>query len=130
MRTIIRNWGFSCFVCPRCSGSSVGLGAAFGLTFFVCLTLYFWLEAIETGPGVLRASETARRHLTFLGALLVAWKGADCALGALAAPVVYGESVNGILGAPEQLVGLPALQFFAWSALPVAITVFLVGHAR
>ncbi len=103
------------------------IGAAFGLTLVACLALYFWLEAIETGPGVLRASETARRHLTFLGALLVAWKGADCALNAVAAPVVYGESVNGILGVPEQLAGLPTLQLFAWSALPVAILVFWLG---
>ncbi len=103
------------------------LGAAFGLTFAGCLTLYFWLEAIETGPGVLRASESARRHLALLGALLVAWKGADCALGAIASPIVYGESVNGILGVPEQWAGLPTLQLFAWSALPVAVLLFWLG---
>lgn len=103
------------------------LGAAFGLTFIGCLTLYFWLEAIETGPGVLRASESARQHLSLLGALLIAWKGLDCGMSVSGASIVYGESVNGILGVPEQLVGIPASQFFAWSALPVAILVFVLG---
>ena len=103
------------------------LGAAFGLTFIGCLTLYFWLEAIETGPGVLRASESARQHLSLLGALLIAWKGLDAGIRVSGAPVVYGESANGILGVPEQLAGLPSLQFFAWSALPVAILVFWLG---
>ena len=119
--------GFFLFRLPALQWLVGWLGAAFGLTFISCLTLYFWLEAIETGPGVLRASETTRRHLAFLGALLVAWKGADSALGALAAPVVYGESINGILGVPEQLAGTPTLHFFAWSALPVAFVVCWLG---
>lgn len=119
--------GFFLFQLPALQWIVGWLGAAFGLTFIGCLALYFWLDAIETGPGVLRASETARRHLGLLGALLVAWKGADCALGALSSPVVYGESAGGILGVPEQLAGLPTLQFFAWSALPVAVLVFWLG---
>ena len=103
------------------------LGVAFGLTFVACLTLYFWLEAIETGPGVLRASESARAHLSLLGALLVAWKGMDCGLNVIGAPIVFGDSINGILGVPERLAGVPASQFFAWSALPVAVLVFWLG---
>ena len=103
------------------------LGLALGLTFLASLTIYFWLEAIETGPGVLRAFEPARQHLSLLGALLIAWKGADCALTIVGAPVVFGGSPNGILGVPELLVGIPANQLFAWSALPVAALVFGLG---
>ena len=92
-----------------------------------CLTLYFWLETIETGPGVIRASPLARRHLALLGALFLAWKGADCAINVLSAPVVFGDSVVGILGVPEQRFGVPASQFFAWSALPIAALIFWFG---
>ncbi len=119
--------GFFLFRLPALQWLVGWLGLAFGLTFIGCLTLYFWLEAIETGPGVLRASESARRHLSLLGALLVAWKGADCALRVVGAPIVYGDSSGGILGVPEQMFGLPASQFFAWSALPVAVLVFALG---
>ena len=103
------------------------LGTALSLTFVACLTLYFWLEPIETGPGILRASELARAHLSLLGALLIAWKGADCALAVISAPVVFGDSTSQILGVSEQLVGVPASQFFAWSALPVAALIFWLG---
>ena len=119
--------GFFLFRLPALEWFFGWLGAALALTFVACLTLYFWLEAIETGPGVLRASPSARRHLSLLGALLVAWKGADCALNVLGAPVVFGDSANGILGVPEQLAGLPTSQFFAWSALPVAALVYGLG---
>ena len=103
------------------------LGLAFGLTFVGCLIIYFWLEAIETGPGVFRASESARRHLSFLGAMLIAWKGLDCGRSVAGAAIVRGDSAIGILGVPEQLVGLPVGQFFAWSALPLAVLVFWLG---
>lgn len=103
------------------------LGLAFGLTFLGCLTIYFWLEAIETGPGVFRASESARGHLSLLGALLIIWKGLDCGRDIAGAAIVSGDSINGILGVPEQMVGIPLAQIFAWSALPVGAFVFWLG---
>ena len=119
--------GFFLFRLPALEWIVGWLGFAFGLTFFGCLAIYFWLEAIETGPGMFRASELARRHLAFLGALLIAWKGADSALGVVGAPVVSGDSVTAILGVPEQMIGVPLAQLFAWSALPVAVLIFWLG---
>ena len=119
--------GWFLFRLPALDWSLNWLGVALGLTFAGCLLLYFWLEAIETGPGVLRASAAARSHLAVLGALLIAWKGAACALAAASAPVVFGWSLGGILGVPEQIAGAPTNQFFAWSALPVAVAVAALG---
>ncbi len=112
--------GFFLYRLPALEWFFGWLGLALGLTFTGCLAIYFWLEAIETGPGVLQATAAARRHLSFLGALFIAWKGGDCALAVLRAPVVFGDSTNGILGVPERLFAVPADQLFAWSALPVA----------
>ncbi len=119
--------GFFLYRLPALEWFFGWLGLALGLTFTGCLAIYFWLEAIETGPGVLQATAAARRHLSFLGALFIAWKGGDCALAVLRAPVVSGDSANGILGVPEQLFGVPAAQFFAWSALPVAAILLWLG---
>ena len=119
--------GWFLFRLPALDWSLNWLGVALGLTFAGCLLLYFWLEAIETGPGVLRASAAARSHLAILGALLIAWKGAACALAAASAPVVFGWSPGGILGVPEHIAGAPTSQFFAWSALPVAFVVAVLG---
>ena len=119
--------GFFLFRLPALEWAWGCLGLALGLTFTGCLCLYLWLDTIETGPGVLRASAFARAHLSGLGAALVVWKGGDCALGVLGAPVVFGWAPAGILGFPEQIAGVPASQFFAWSALPIAALALWAG---
>ena len=112
--------GFFLFRLPAIYWAWSLLGVALGLTLTGCLCLYLWLDTIETGPGVLRASEFARTHLCGLSAAFVIWKGGDCALNVVGAPIVFGWTPKGILGFPEQIAGVPADQFFAWSALPLA----------